>query len=219
MKDSNRHKGMRRRLVKQLQERGIDAPKVLEAILDIPRHLFLENAFEEHAYEDKAFPIDAEQTISQPYTVAFQSSLLALNKREKVLEIGTGSGYQACVLAYLGARLYTIERQEQLFKKAQNIFKLLGFEGIRSFYGDGYKGLGEFAPFDKILVTAAAPSVPDLLKQQLKIGGQLVIPVGSSSVQTMKRITRIGEKSFRDESFGDFRFVPMLDGKNPLKNI
>ena len=219
MKDSNRHKGMRRRLIRSLEKKGITNQEVLEAIGSIPRHFFLDNAFEEHAYEDKAFPIDAEQTISQPYTVAIQSSLLDVKKREKVLEIGTGSGYQASVLAYLGARLYTVERHEELYKKAQTIFKSLGLGGIRSFYGDGYKGLGEFAPFDKILVTAAASNIPDTLKQQLKIGGRLVIPVGSKSMQTMLRITRIDETSYQEENYGDFRFVPMLDGKNPLKNI
>lgn len=219
MQDSNRHKGMRRHLVAQLKKKGIDKAAVLDAILNIPRHFFLDNVFEVQAYEDKAFPIDAEQTISQPYTVAFQTSLLDVKKRSKILEIGTGSGYQSAVLAYLGARLYTIERHEQLYEKAKKMFQLLKLGGIRSFYGDGFKGLGEFAPFDKILVTAGADEIPTNLTQQLKIGGSLVIPVGNRSVQTMKRITRIDENNFKEENFGNFRFVPMLKGKNPWKNI
>lgn len=214
MNDSNRHKGMRKRLARQLYEKGIRDENVLAAIQSIPRHFFLDKAFEEHAYEDKAFPIDEQQTISQPYTVAYQTALLNIKKREKVLEIGTGSGYQSAVLAVLGARLYTIERHEQLHLKAKKMFDALGLLGIRSYYGDGYKGLGEFAPFDKILVTAGAPMIPTPLKEQLKIGGILVIPVGNDHTQAMFKITRLSEQDYQEERLGDFRFVPLLKGKN-----
>lgn len=219
MEDNNRHKGMRKRLALGLYEKGIRDMKVLEAIQAIPRHFFLDKAFEEHAYEDKAFPIDENQTISQPYTVAYQTELLQVKKREKVLEIGTGSGFQSAVLAVMGARLYTIERHEQLYKKAKKMFNLLGLLGIRSYYGDGYKGLGEFAPFDKVLVTAGAREVPLALKEQLKIGGLLVIPVGDGSSQTMLRITRLSDSEYKEERFDKFRFVPLLKGKNSWTNI
>jgi len=205
---------MRKRLVEKLRKKGIKDERILEAIGSIPRHFFLDKAFEEHAYEDKAFPIDSEQTISQPFTVAFQTDLLALEKREKVLEVGTGSGYQSAVLALLGARVYTIERHEHLQRKATAMFEKLGLLGIRSYFGDGYKGLAEFAPFDKILVTAGAPEVPQALKEQLKVGGYLVIPVGDPT-QTMLRIQRLDEENYQTEEFGDFRFVPLLKGKKP----
>ncbi len=205
---------MRKQLAITVENKGIKDINILAAIRSIPRHFFLDIAFEEHAYEDKAFPIDEKQTISQPYTVAFQTELLGVKKREKVLEIGTGSGYQSAVLSYLGARLYTIERHEQLYKKAKAMFRSLGLMGIRSFFRDGYKGLGEFAPFDKILVTAGANQIPEALKEQLKIGGILVIPVGDRASQTMLRITKTGENEFRKEIFGKFRFVPLLEGKN-----
>jgi len=214
MNDSNRHKGMRKRLARQLYEKGIRDENVLAAIQAIPRHFFLDKAFEEHAYEDKAFPIDEQQTISQPYTVAYQTALLNIKKREKVLEIGTGSGYQSAVLAVLGSRLYTIERHEQLYLKAKKMFEALGLLGIRSYYGDGYKGLGEFAPFDKILVTAGAPFVPLPLKEQLKIGGILVIPVGNNDTQAMLKITRLSSHEYAEETLDNFRFVPLLKGKN-----
>lgn len=214
MEDSNRHKGMRKRLAQTLYEKGIRDEKVLEAIQAIPRHFFLDKAFEEHAYEDKAFPIDEHQTISHPYTVAYQTALLSIKKREKVLEIGTGSGYQSAVLAVLGARLYTIERHELLHHKAKKMFEMLGLLGIRSYYGDGYKGLGEFAPFDKILVTAGAPYIPAPLKKQLKVGGILVIPVGNDQEQTMYKITRISEEHYEQEALDQFKFVPLLKGKN-----
>ncbi|MCP4439159.1 MAG: protein-L-isoaspartate(D-aspartate) O-methyltransferase [Aureispira sp.] len=214
MQDSFRHKGMRKRLVETISQKGITDKAVLGAINSIPRHFFLEKAFEEQAYEDKAFPIDELQTISQPYTVAYQTQLLGIQKRNKVLEIGTGSGYQSAVLALLGARVYTVERHELLHQKAQHMFELLGLLGIRAYHADGYKGLGEFAPFDKILVTAAAPEVPKALLQQLKIGGILVIPVGGRKGQQMLRITCVGENDFKQEVFDQFRFVPMLPGKN-----
>lgn len=217
MEDSNRHKGMRKRLTISLYQKGIRDEKVLEAIQAIPRHFFLDKAFEEHAYEDKAFPIDEQQTISQPYTVAYQTELLQVKKREKVLEIGTGSGYQSAVLALLGTRLYTIERHERLYKKAKKMFEMLGLLGIRSYYGDGYKGLGEFAPFDKILVTAGATEVPPPLKEQLKIGGILVIPVGNAQQQQMLKITRLSATDYQTEMLKDFRFVPLLKGKNAWK--
>ncbi|MFT5647897.1 MAG: protein-L-isoaspartate(D-aspartate) O-methyltransferase [Aureispira sp.] len=215
MEDSNRHKGMRKRLAEKLYEKGIRDENVLSAIQAIPRHFFLDKAFEEHAYEDKAFPIDEHQTISQPYTVAYQTELLQVKKREKILEIGTGSGYQSAVLAVLGVRLYTIERHELLHQKAKKMFETLGLLGIRSYFRDGYKGLGEFAPFDKIIVTAGASEVPPALKQQLKIGGILVIPVGNESHQKMLKITRLNETDYQEEVLSNFRFVPLLKGKNP----
>ncbi|MCH2023252.1 MAG: protein-L-isoaspartate(D-aspartate) O-methyltransferase [Saprospiraceae bacterium] len=219
MEDNNRHKGMRNRLVKSLNTKGIRDTKVLDAIQNIPRHFFLDKAFEEHAYEDKAFPIDQQQTISQPYTVAFQTELLNINKRDKVLEIGTGSGYQSAVLAFLGARVYTVERHKLLYENAVKMFQKLNFMGIRAFFADGNKGLGEFAPFDKILVTAGAKQLPFALKEQLKIGGVLVIPVGDESSQTMLRITRVSQTEFKEDAFGKFRFVPLLKGKNSLLDI
>ncbi len=213
MQDTYRHLGMRRRLIETLRQKGIQSERVLSAMLNVPRHFFMDKAFEEFAYEDKAFPIEQDQTISHPYTVAFQTQLLQLKKRETVLEIGTGSGYQACVLAELGGRVYTIERQKQLYLSAQRMFEQLGYLGIRSYFRDGYKGLAELAPFDKILVTAGATSIPAALAQQLKIGGQLVIPLGTSNKQTMYRITRMTETEFQKESFSSFQFVPFLKGK------
>lgn len=204
---------MRRRLIETLRKKGIQSERVLSAMLNIPRHFFMDKAFEEFAYEDKAFPIEQDQTISQPYTVAFQTQLLQLKKRETVLEIGTGSGYQACVLAALGGRVYTIERQKQLYLSAQRMFEQLGYLGIRSYFRDGYKGLPELAPFDKILVTAGATTIPDALTEQLKIGGQLVIPLGTAQSQTMYRITRLTETKFQKETFASFQFVPFLKGK------
>jgi len=213
LKDTYRHKGMRRRLVETLVKKGIKDERVLSAIGAIPRHLFLDGAFEEQAYEDRAFPIGAEQTISQPYTVAYQTTLLEVNKRDTVLEIGTGSGYQACVLAEMGARVFTVERQEELYESAKRMFDLLGYPRIRAYLRDGYKGLREFAPFDRILVTAAAPYIPDALLEQLKPGGILVIPVGEDR-QTMTRVRRVDEKDFVYEELDAFRFVPFLKGIN-----
>lgn len=212
MEDSNRHKGMRKRLALQLYEKGIKDEQVLSAIQTLPRHFFLDKAFEEHAYEDKAFPIESNQTISQPYTVAYQTELLEVKKREKILEVGTGSGYQTAILALMGARVYTIERQERLYHQAKAMLEKLGLLGVRFYFKDGYKGLGEFAPFDKILVTAGAPFIPPALKKQLKIGGKLVIPVGQQQ-QQMIRLTRVGKEEYQQEQLENFRFVPLLKGK------
>ena len=202
---------MRRQLIEALRERGICDERVLEAMGMIPRHYFLDKAFEEWAYQDKPFPIGAGQTISQPYTVAFMTELLEVRKRDKVLEVGTGSGYQAAVLALMGARVFSIERQKELFNTAKGLLASMGFSRIRLFLRDGYKGLPEFAPFDRIIVTAGAPVIPQALKEQLAIGGILVIPVGSD-YQTMYKITRISETDYREEEKGIFRFVPFLGG-------
>lgn len=206
---------MRRRLIEKLRERSELDPKVLDAMEALPRHFFLDRAFEEHAYEDKAFPIGNEQTISQPYTVAYQTTLLEVKKRDKILEIGTGSGYQAAILAMLGARVFTVERQEALYRKADMLLHELRVGNVRCFFRDGSKGLPEYAPFDKILATAGASEIPQALKEQLKIGGMLIIPVGEK-VQQMYRITRIAENEWTEEIFADFRFVPFLGGINRL---
>ena len=213
MKDTFKHKGLRQQLVKTIKAKGIEDEKVLEAIGRIPRHLFMDSGFIDHAYQDKAFPIGADQTISQPYTVAFQTELLQLKKGDKVLEIGTGSGYQAAVLIELGAKLYSIERQQELFKKASKFLPKLGYRAKKLIFGDGYIGLEEEAPFDSIIVTAGAPFVPKPLLNQLKIGGRLVIPVGDN-VQTMTLFIRKGEKEFEKHEYGEFRFVPLLEDKN-----
>lgn len=214
MTDSYRHKGMRKRLVESLRKKGIRDETVLYAMETVPRHYFLDKAFEEHAYEDKPFPIGHEQTISQPYTVAFQSEILKVQKRHKVLEIGTGSGYQAAILGRMGARVYTVERYEALFHKAKALLAQLHLSNVRCFYRDGSKGLPEFAPFDRILATAGAKEIPESLKQQLTIGGILVIPVGED-FQHMLRITRLSETEYNLEDLGDFRFVPFLEGVEP----
>lgn len=216
-KDTYRHKGMRKKLVAAVREKGIKDTKVLAAIEALPRHFFLEKAFEEWAYQDKAFPIGNEQTISQPYTVAYQTELLEIKKREKVLEVGTGSGYQAAILALLGARVYTIERQEALFHKTNELLSRIEVGNIRTYFKDGYKGLPEYAPFDKIIITAGATTIPKVLKEQLKIGGFLVIPVGKEDSKKMVRLTRISEKEFKKEEFDNFRFVPFLKGVNKDK--
>lgn len=213
-KDTYRHKGLRKKLVETIRAKGIKDEKVLSAINSLPRHFFMEKAFEEWAYVDKAFPIGSDQTISQPYTVAFQTELLEIKKRDKVLEIGTGSGYQAAILALLGARVYTIERQEDLFHKTNDLLGMLEVGNIRTYFRDGYKGLPEFAPFDKMIVTAGATEIPEALKNQLKNGGVLVIPVGDNNTQKMYRITRISEMEFKKEEFANFRFVPFLKGTN-----
>lgn len=212
MKDSYRHKGMRRRLVDQLREKGVTDEAILAAIGAIPRHFFLDKAFEEHAYEDKPFPIGHEQTISQPYTVAYQTNLLHLKPSDKVLEIGTGSGYQAAILAALGAVVYTVERQEGLFLKAKELLKKMGLTTIHCFFSDGTLGLAEHAPFDKILVTAGAKEVPNCLLEQLAIGGILVIPVGNADGQYMMRIQRKDKYQFETETLDAFKFVPFLGG-------
>ena len=209
MKDLPKHKGLRNQLVETVRSKGIKNEKVLDAIAKIPRHLFMDSGFVDFAYQDKAFPIAASQTISQPYTVAFQTELLEIKKGDKVLEIGTGSGYQTAVLIELGAEVYSIERQKELYEIARKFLPRLGFVAKKLKFGDGYKGWMEFAPFDKILVTAGAPFVPAPLLAQLKIGGRLVIPVGDD-VQVMTLLTRNGEKEFKKHEFGEFRFVPML---------
>ena len=204
---------MRRHLVEQLRNKGITDEEVLSAIGSVPRHLFMDSGFESHAYQDKAFPIAAEQTISQPYTVAFQSQLLQLQKGQSVLEIGTGSGYQTAVLILLGADVYSIERQHQLYRYSMRQLPKLGYRLKKLVFGDGYKGLPEFAPFDRILVTAGAKEVPKALLNQLVIGGRMVIPVGTET-QEMILMVRTSAKEFEKQKHGTFRFVPMLTDKN-----
>lgn len=211
MEDSYKHKGLRRKLVDSLREKGIQDERVLSAMEVLPRHFFLDNAFAELAYTDKPFQIGKGQTISQPFTVAYQTELLELKKREKVLEIGTGSGYQAAILAIMGARVFTLERHAQLHDRAKKLLKQLKLGNIRCFHRDGFNGLPEFAPYAKILVTAGASEVPQALLEQLEIGGMLVIPVGKK-VQVMYRVTRQSEQEFRTEKFRTFRFVPFLKG-------
>lgn len=213
MKDEPIHQGMRARLVKLLAGKGISDENVLNAIGKIPRHFFFNTAFLKHAYEDKSFPIAAGQTISQPYTVAFQTQLLQVKRTEKVLEIGTGSGYQTCVLLEMKAKVFTIERQKELYDKTKIILEKMGYSP-RMFYGDGYKGLEAYAPFDKILVTAGAPFVPQPLKEQLKVGGRLVIPVGKGDLQEMLLIEKLSANEYRESKHGFFRFVPMLEEKS-----
>ena len=212
MKDTSKHQGLRNQLASILKKKGITNEKVLTAIKIIPRHLFIDSSFSDHAYQDKAFPIAAEQTISQPYTVAFQSQTLAVNQGDLVLEIGTGSGYQTAVLIELGAEVYTIERQHELFKKTSLFLPKLGFKPKKFIFGDGYKGFKEKAPFDKIIVTAGAPFVPKPLLAQLKVGGMLLIPVGDKK-QIMTMFYRKTLKEFEKKELGDFAFVPMLQKK------
>lgn len=209
MQDSYRHKGMRRQLVKVVQGKGIKDERVLAAIGKIPRHFFFENALVEHAYEDKAFPIGAGQTISQPYTVAFQTELLQLKPGDKVFEIGTGSGYQSIVLLELDAEVFTIEYQKELYERTSHFLPQMGYKP-NFFYGDGSQGMPRFAPYDKIIVTAGAPMVPDALIDQLRVGGILVIPVGDAKTQQMLRITKTAENKVRTETFTNFKFVPLL---------
>ncbi len=211
--DNYRHKGLRKKLVEGIKEKGISDARVLKALETVPRHLFLDNAFLEFAYQDKAFPIGAGQTISQPYTVAFQTELLQLKKGEKVLEIGTGSGYQTSVLMEMGAKVYSIERQKELFDKTKRLLQQLNYTSAKLFYGDGYKGIPTFAPFDKVLVTAGAPFIPEALLEQLKIGGILVIPLGEGEVQIMTSVIKKGPSDFQTDEFGEFRFVPLLEEK------
>ena len=213
MKDTNKHQGLRNQLVKLLQQKGITDKNVLDAISKIPRHLFLNSSFEDFAYQDKAFPIAAGQTISQPYTVAFQSELLQVKKDHKILEIGTGSGYQTAVLCLLGAKVFSIERQNELFKITSLLLPKLGIRPKKLIFGDGYKGVESEAPFDSIVVTAGAPIIPKPLMSQLKIGGRLVIPVGEKD-QIMTLLIRKNETQFEKHEFGDFKFVPLLENKN-----
>lgn len=212
--DSYRHKGLRKQLADSLRQKGITDERVLNAINNIPRHYFLDSAFDKVAYEDRAFPIAESQTISQPYTVAYQTQLLEVKQHEKVLEIGTGSGYQAIVLAEMGAKVYTIERQKKLFDEHRKFILRDKYPNIKYFYGDGYEGLPTFAPFDKIIVTAAAPYVPPKLIGQLKNGGMMVIPVGEGTVQKMMRIHKEADGSIKEEVLDNFSFVPMVEGRN-----
>lgn len=213
MKDTNKHKGLRNKLVELLAQKGITDKRVLEAIREIPRHLFLNSSFEDFAYQDKAFPIGAGQTISQPYTVAFQSQLLEVKEGDTILEIGTGSGYQTAVLVKMGAKVYSIERQNELFKTTKLLLPKLGINPKHLSFGDGYKGLPQYAPFDSIIVTAGAPFIPNPLMAQLKIGGKLVIPLGENE-QIMTMLIRKNETQFEKHEFGEFRFVPLLENKN-----
>jgi protein-L-isoaspartate(D-aspartate) O-methyltransferase len=211
--DTWRHKGMRSKLVETLRDKGITDENVLHAIETVPRHFFMDTAFEDIAYEDRAFPIGEGQTISQPYTVAYQTQLLEVKPFDKVLEIGTGSGYQACILAAMGARVFTIERQKKLYDSFKNFIFKSTYPGIKFFYGDGFLGLPTYAPFDKEVITAAAPYIPDKLLEQLRKGGCMVVPVGGSAGQRMFRVTKKGENDFEQEVFDNFSFVPMLTGK------
>lgn len=210
--DTFRHKGLRKNLIDLLISKGISDKNVLDAMNVVPRHFFFDSSFLEFAYEDKAFPIGSGQTISQPYTVAFQSELLKVGKGMRVLEVGTGSGYQASVLAEMGAKVYTIERQKLLFDNLKTLTQPLSYR-IRLFYGDGYAGLPAFAPFDRILITAAAPFIPEALVNQLKVGGIFVAPVGKNDVQIMTRLVKLSETEITTETHGTFRFVPMLADK------
>lgn len=212
--DTYRHKGLRKKLVDTLRHKGITDERILEAINTIPRHFFLDSAFDEVAYEDRAFPIMQHQTISQPYTVAYQTQLLEVIPHEKILEIGTGSSYQACVLSELGAKVYTIERHRSLFDLVKNFPFKDKYHNIKYFYGDGYEGLPTFAPFDKVIVTAAAPSIPEKLIEQLRPLGKMVIPVGEKSVQRMLRLVKYEDGTTELQEFDNFSFVPMLGGKN-----
>lgn len=213
LKDTAKHQGLRNQLATVLKNKGITDEKVLDAIRAIPRHLFIDSSFEDHAYQDKAFPIAAEQTISQPFTVAFQSQTLQITKGDKILEIGTGSGYQTAVLLEMKALVYTIERQHELFKKTSLFLPKLGYYPKKFIFGDGYKGLPEEAPFDKIIVTAGAPFVPKPLMAQLKIGGMLLIPVGDQK-QIMTLFIRKSNKEFEKHELGYFAFVPMLEERS-----
>jgi protein-L-isoaspartate(D-aspartate) O-methyltransferase len=211
--DSYKHKGLRSALVQNLYEKGIRQKEVLWALESVPRHYFMDSAFLAHAYEDKPFPIGEGQTISQPYTVAFQSELLDIKPNMKVLEIGTGSGYQACVLAAMGAEVYTIEINKKLFQKTEKLLKIVSAKSIKTFLGDGTVGLPDFAPFDRILVTAGSPQIPEILAQQLVTGGKLVIPVGDSETQSMLLLRKENDGSLNVKAFGEFKFVPLI-GKN-----
>ncbi len=213
MKNTSKHEGLRNQLAKLLEDKGITDKKVLEAIKIIPRHLFLDSSFEDFAYQDKAFPIAAGQTISQPYTVAYQTQLLQVKKDQKILEIGTGSGYQTAVLCMLGAKVYSVERQNELFKTTSALLPKLGIRPKHLSFGDGYKGLPNHAPFDSIIVTAGAPVIPKALMAQLKIGGRLLIPLGKDE-QVMTMLIRKNQTQFEKHEFGDFKFVPLLENKN-----
>jgi protein-L-isoaspartate(D-aspartate) O-methyltransferase len=212
MTDSYRHKGLRKKLVETIREKGIKDQRILDAVGKVPRHLFMDSGFVEFAYRDQAFPIGSGQTISQPYTVAFQTELLQVEKHDKVLEVGTGSGYQCAILLELGAKVYTIERQRELYLKSRALLNKLGYKPY-FFYGDGYLGQPRFAPFDKILITAGAPEIPQDLLKQLKVGGRMVVPVGGGGGQVMMAVDRISEDEFKESQHGYFAFVPMIKGR------
>jgi protein-L-isoaspartate(D-aspartate) O-methyltransferase len=212
--DTYRHKGLRRQLVDVIRQKGITDERVLDAILHIPRHFFMDPAFDKIAYEDRAFPIGESQTISQPYTVAYQTQLLELKPHEKVLEIGTGSAYQACVLAEMDTQVFTIERQKKLFEAMKGFPFPKKYPSLKFFFGDGFEGLPTYAPFGKIIVTAAAPFIPPKLVGQLKPGGKMVIPVGEGHVQRMLRLTVLEDGDIKEEIFDNFSFVPMVEGRN-----
>lgn len=212
MEDSYRHKGLRKKLIEEIKRKGIDDQRVLYAINKVPRHLFMDSGFIDFSYKDQAFPIGAGQTISQPYTVAFQTQLLDVKKNDKVLEIGTGSGYQVAILLELGAKVYTIERQRELFLKAQLLLPEMGYKPY-FFYGDGYEGQPTYGPYDRILITAGAPEIPEKLLKQLTIRGKMVLPLGDSTNQTMTLIVKVGENEFKKTKHGSFIFVPLLKGK------
>lgn len=216
--DNYLQKGLRKQLIQILREKGIKDERVLAAIESIPRHFFLDPAFERQAYEDRAFPITAGQTISQPYTVGFQTQLLELKKYDKVLEIGTGSAYQCCVLAEMGVAVFTIERQKELYDQVGQFALLKKYPNIKRFYGDGFEGLPSFAPFDKILITCGAPFIPPKLVAQLKPGGIMVVPVGDDGKQKMVRLTKDKDGNVKEDEMGNFSFVPMLQGKNNHSN-
>ena len=211
LEDNYRHKGLRKQLVDTLREKGICDEAVLAALNEVPRHVFLDSSFVELAYQDKAFPIGSGQTISQPHTVAFQTQLLQLERGMKVLEIGTGSGYQACVLAAMGAKVFSIERQRNLYFKTKELLEQLPFR-VKTFLGDGFEGLPTYAPFDRVIITAGAPSIPEVLVGQMKTGGIMVIPIDNAKGegQTMLKITKLDDGTLQKEEFGDFKFVPML---------
>src|SRR6187549_1877693 len=211
--DTYRHKGLRKKLMDQLREKGITDERVLEAMMNIPRHYFLDTAFDRIAYEDRAFPIQEGQTISQPYTVAYQTQLLDVTPYDKILEIGTGSTHQASVLAEMGANVFTIERQKRLFELNKQFILRNKYPNIKFFYGDGFEGLPTYAPFDKILITAAAPLIPPKLIDQLKPGGMMVLPLGAGDVQQMKRVTKLERGAIKEEVFDNFSFVSMVEGK------
>ena len=213
MVDSYKHKGMRMKLVEKVRGKGIRDEKVLKAMQEVPRHIFMDSSFAEHAYEDKAFPIGSDQTISQPYTVAFQSELLQVKRGDKILEVGTGSGYQACILAEMGAKVFSIERHRKLYLKAREILGMLNYYRVKIFYGDGFEGLPTFGPFDKMILTAAAPVIPEKLIEQLKVGGTIVIPLGENDSQIMKTLVKQNDGTLEGEEHGYFKFVPMLRNK------